>query len=145
MTSHFALDDRAFEDKVDAYVLQALSHLSGQKKSLFEELLSALPGIYPIIALDSLRRLAQGGRVDLAVLATVLKETQRASKSTIRSHREVELCIELPIPHPLDYDWRWDDATVQFLLKMCSSLVASDDEIVLLGTPGLLRAAIEQD
>jgi hypothetical protein len=51
--------------------------------------------------------------------------------------------IKLPLPHPLDYDWRFHDTAVRFLLERCKALSHVSEMIVLLGTPSVLRYALE--
>lgn len=43
--------------------------------------------------------------------------------------------IHLPSPHPLDFDWRYDDATAQTL----ASLLRDIPPIVAIGAPTIAR------
>ncbi len=47
------------------------------------------------------------------------------------------------MPHPLDFDWRFSKATVRFLLRYIENLSLPNEQVVLLGTPTILRAALE--
>jgi hypothetical protein len=106
----------------------------------FDQLLTALPGVYPSVVLDSLRDLALREKVpDWAVLHAVRHVQQRRLQRVIPSHR-----IGLPIPHPLDYDWRFSDAAIQHVFDRCCTLSHPGDTVALLGTPSVLRAAIER-
>jgi len=51
--------------------------------------------------------------------------------------------MKLPIPHPLDYDWRFSNSAVEHLLDKCLLLSHPDDTVALLGAPSVLRLAIE--
>ena len=43
-----------------------------------------------------------------------------------------------PMPHPLDYDWRFSPATVESLSARCIQLAPAESEIALLGAPSLV-------
>jgi hypothetical protein len=46
----------------------------------------------------------------------------------------------MPLPHPLDYEWRYDPRTRIMLSQRCEELAGSDGPIALLGTPTLAPA-----
>jgi hypothetical protein len=46
----------------------------------------------------------------------------------------------LPLPHPLDYEWRFDPVTRLALAQRCQQLAGSHGSIALLGTPTLAPA-----
>ncbi|KMS75685.1 hypothetical protein ACM01_07790 [Streptomyces viridochromogenes] len=48
----------------------------------------------------------------------------------------------LPIPHPLDYDWRFEEDTAQELLQRCLRATQPGDVVAFLGTPSLFQRAI---
>jgi hypothetical protein len=50
--------------------------------------------------------------------------------------------MEMPIPHPLDYDWRFSEVATQALLAQCLDLTRPRDMVALLGTPSVLQAAV---
>ncbi|MBD2018547.1 hypothetical protein H6F96_31910 [Microcoleus sp. FACHB-53] len=125
-----------FEDSVDSWVLDALA--SGV--TTFEQLLTLLPGVYPSIALSSLQRLASAQRISTEVMKELVKPAKSKLEQSTRSYHQ----ISLPVPHPLDYDWRFSDAAVEILLNECKELTPLYSTIVLLGTPSLLQMGIEQ-
>ncbi|MHB8694232.1 MAG: hypothetical protein ACYDHH_23575 [Solirubrobacteraceae bacterium] len=49
---------------------------------------------------------------------------------------------ERPVPHPLDYVWRFDDATIHMLLGRLTVTSAPGDTVAYLGTPMLHAAAV---
>jgi hypothetical protein len=51
--------------------------------------------------------------------------------------------IRFPVPHPLDFDWRFSEASVRHLLDYVKNLSQPNEQVVLLGTPTILRAALE--
>jgi hypothetical protein len=55
---------------------------------------------------------------------------------------ERQQAVRLPVPPPLDYDWRFTEATRVLLLRLIERLAThATDEIVLIGTPTLFQAA----
>src|SRR5262249_6248028 len=82
---------------------------------------------------------AEAGQID----ADMLGELEREVAADPLPYRESDHCIAFPVPHPLDYDWRFADASVEYLLETCAGVSADDQVIALLGAPALMRAAIE--
>src|SRR4029450_11993749 len=119
---------------VDDAILAALARGVTQ----FESLLAALPGVYPSVALNALRRLVSQGQVprDMWVQA-VQHVSQRRPHDTRACHH-----MAMPIPHPLDYDWRFSEVATQALLAQCLDLTRPSDTVALLGTPSVLKAAV---
>jgi hypothetical protein len=129
-------ETQIFEDSVDDWVLEALA----RGVRAFDQLVTSLPGVYPSVALKSLQRLVSAKKIPTRVLANALKPTkQRLQLPNYSCHQ-----ISLPIPHPLDYDWRFSDAAARRLLNECAKATNYNDTIVLLGTPSLLRMGIEE-
>jgi hypothetical protein len=58
------------------------------------------------------------------------------------AHRQVpdDLDMILPLPHPLDYEWRFDPVTRLMLAQRCEQLAGASGPIALLGTPTLACA-----
>ena len=58
-------------------------------------------------------------------------------------YREATGCpdIELPEPHPLDFDWRFTESTVGHLLDVCQSHSRQVDRLAILGAPTVLFEA----
>lgn len=129
-------ETQIFEDAVDGWVLDAIAC----EVRTFNQLLASLPGVYPSVALHSLQRLASTQRISTELLADILKPTKQKLEPLTDSYHQ----ISLPVPHPLDYDWRFSDAAVQHLLNQCAKLSGSNETVALIGTPSLLRMGIEQ-
>ena len=64
---------------------------------------------------------------------------QRRPQSVTASNRPV-----LPIPHPLDYDWRFSDVAIQHSLTGALNSHSRGYHSII-RSPSVLRAAIERD
>jgi hypothetical protein len=124
-----------FADRVDLWVRAAL--VSGV--ATFDDLLAQLPGVYPSVALESARRIA--GR-DPSLSRILTRILQHAGNH--KNHDHVTHQLDLPMPHPLDYDWRFSDQTVTQLLAECENMAKTGQTVALLGVPTVLRAAHER-
>lgn len=116
---------REFELLVDGWIRQRLDH----GISCFDELVFTLPGVYPAIARDSLVRLG----------ASRLCAMRRPRRNIAASAERRRQLGTLPVPHPLDYDWRFTRATAEKLLKACGRFPRAEN-LVLLGVPTLVVA-----
>lgn len=52
--------------------------------------------------------------------------------------------IKLPVPHPLDFDWRFTSETISDLLRRIDELDLTAHGVCLLGAPTLFRACVER-
>jgi hypothetical protein len=116
----------------------------------FDQLLLSLPGVYPSAALDSLHRLASEGKISKQILSDAIRSTSEIPHKTLNVEHggpvfDLEKHISLPVPHPLDYDWRFGDKSINHLLEKCLDLTESLDTIILLGTPAVLAEAVERN
>src|SRR3954447_17560494 len=93
-----------YERQVDLWIRDAVA----QRGMNFDAVVAALPGVYPTVIRDALQRVAPK-----FVASSALSVTQH---NTIPLPRSVHTLPPLPAPHPLDYDWRFDAATVADLL-----------------------------
>jgi len=100
----------------------------------FGEILMALPGVYPSDVLSSIRRLGTDERVPEHVLDRIEKLVRRPPAW----EEELGRNTKMPVPHPLDYAWRFGNSAVRFLWRKALLLAGTMDEIVLLGLPCML-------
>lgn len=102
----------------------------------FAALLHRLPGVYPTELLSSLNRLVSRGAIAPVVAAAVHRQaaTNRASAVEGRSL--------LPLPHPLDYEWRFTPDAARSLLNRAADLTPSTGALLMFGTPGLAVEAL---
>ena len=124
-----------FLDFVDQLVLSAIA----SNRTSFNEIVLSLPGVYPSVVLSSLQRLVSIGKVPFPILANAVRWTRTRQKLQTSQRRH----IALPIPHPLDYDWRFSNAATMRLLNEGLTVTHPGDSIALLGAPSVLRMAIE--
>ncbi len=71
-----------------------------------------------------------------------LESTGRPQQTCLTAHRQVADNLDeiLPLPHPLDYEWRFDPQTRLMLTRRCVQLAGAHGPIALLGTPTLAPA-----
>lgn len=128
-------------EEVHRGVLDVLMASAAPGCRSFAELLEHVPGAYPpdvAAALTRLTRLTALRLVDAATHARLTRNRGQVSAAT--AAREAWELV-LPEPHPLDYDWRWDQRTAGRLLAHCLRASSRDDTVALLGTPTLMHAA----
>jgi SAM-dependent methyltransferase len=102
----------------------------------FADLLHRLPSVYPTELLASLDRLAERGLIPVAFVAAARQE---AAKNGTTSAEGRSL---LPLPHPLDYEWRFTPDAARNLLNLAANLTPEAGDLLLFGTPGLAVEAL---
>ena len=127
------LPDIAFTDRVDAWVSDALA----AGKATFGEILCVLPGVYPTEVLPSLRRITAAGGLQPDRLDAIERDASR-HRTPVR--RGIDW---LPLPHPLDFEWRFSRESCAALLARANALSRRDEPIALIGTPGLCAHLLE--
>jgi hypothetical protein len=132
ITSRRSQSQAVFEAQVDCWTQAAIA----DGNTTFSALLHRLPGVYPTEFLASLNRLAQSERLDLTVMASLRR--QAASKGVAL----IEGRSLLPLPHPLDYEWRFTPDAARSLLDRAVGLTPSGGDLLLFGTPGLAIEAL---
>lgn len=122
-----------FKHEIDGWVKREI--YSGIEN--FDELMIALPGVYPSLVIDSLSRLASKGHIKKSVFNHLIKQVTADNKniSYIEENRNVA--------HPLDYDWRFNNETVNQIIKIVYQLTKPNDTIVLLGVNSLYHSEIK--
>ncbi len=126
-----------FSRRVDQWVHEAID----DGVTTFEQLLVALPGVYPAVALAAMRRLIRSGEIQPFVLEQALADVGRPTLSTSnQNYRRAPL----PWPHPLDYDWRFAPAASAYLLVESARLADARQSRALIGAPSVLWEARQQ-
>jgi hypothetical protein len=95
-----------FTEFIDGLLLDAV------RKGLtsFDKILLSLPGVYPSAALVSLERLAFQGKIPQKLFLDAIRLTSdKQCRQMTHSFPECAATrrVLLPVPHPLDYDWRF--------------------------------------
>lgn len=115
----------SFDDDVDTWTLAAVR----AGPTSFDDLICHLPGVYPTDARASLDRLLARSRISEAEQRRALRRHQRAASPRPSS--------VLPVPHPLDFDWRFASEAVDALMGACSRFDGPDGSVVCIGAPSL--------
>lgn len=131
-TSRRSLSQAVFAERVDALTQAAIRDGAAS----FAALLQSLPGVYPTELLTSLDRLARAKMIDPTV-ATSVRWQATASGTAVVEGRSL-----LPLPHPLDYEWRFTPDAARSLLNRAADLTPSGGDLLLFGTPGLAVEAL---
>ncbi len=121
-----------FEDQVDQWVLDAA--IGG--RTTFGDILRALPSVYPTVALHAIERLAKRGRLPASIAEGI-----DASTGQFFEPRGYNNAAGLPVPHPLDFEWRFAADSLELLWENVLKLSQGSDIIALLGTPSLFQWA----
>ncbi len=123
----------AFERTLDRWILGLADDVGS-----FDDLVSALPGVYPPIAGAAIERLGAAKRLTGRRLGRCRRRVdgRRPNRNTV---------LQLPPPHPLDYDWRYAPSAVDHLLDVVCRRSVDGDTVVMIGTPSLFLAAQRSD
>lgn len=121
-----------FAARIDGMTLAAIKADAAD----FWALLRRLPGVYPTELLASLDRLVTGGSVEPALAALVSRQAA-AGGAPVSEGRSL-----LPLPHPIDYEWRFTPDAARALLNRAADLTPAAGELLLFGTPGLAVEAL---
>lgn len=121
-----------FDALIETWVDQALA--SGHKD--FGAIVAALPGVYPadvLRAIERLRAKTTSGRVLLT-----RGHLERCITQPDLDGRDQPI---LPVPHPLDFEWRFANEAVDVLLAECARRLQRDEWTALIGASSLVLAA----
>lgn len=125
----------AYQRQVDKWVSAEIQ----KGVSTFDDLLCALPGVYPTHVADSVSRLRAANIITKGERRRALKrrENERPARSAFTS--------SLPPPHPLDFDWRYSPETIDRLVGIAIAATEPGETVALLGTPSLHVAQLAHD
>jgi len=126
-------DERAaFARFVDGEVLRLLS----MGATSFTNLLRRLPSVYPTELLSSIERLLARCAIPASLAERIRCEATQAGNDRPEGRSL------LPLPHPLDFEWRFTFDAARDLLNLATELTPSDGDVLLFGTPGLAVEAL---
>lgn len=105
--------------------------------SSWRDILHAAQGADPSVVFDAIERLHEDG----TVADSSWEQLEKAARTTSSSRTKTVG----PIPHPLDYVWHFNLATIDALLARIMAASAPGDTVIYLGTPLLHAAALRSD
>jgi hypothetical protein len=126
--NRLAPSDTSFDIFVDEEIGRALP-----SSDTFGELLSLLPGIAPPDAILGLGRISSSDKA-----ATLLKSARAPEPPRLPFKQGAHL----PLPHPLDLEWRFTADSAESLLNQLLDVTGEGDRIMLLGVPTVAATAI---
>src|SRR5947209_19808434 len=130
--------DFLFARRVEQWVLEAVN--TGMTE--FDDLLLALPGVYPVTALHALHRLVSSRKVPTRVLSRAYTTVRQPWVPSVQGQSR-HPCA-LPRPHPLDFAWRFSHVATARLLDECTRLSPTNETVALVGVPTVLCTALRQ-
>jgi len=132
----------SFQELVDTQVISAIYN----GKTTFNGILLSLPGIYPSEVFKALHRLKETGKISSNILENAIQCTSCNNQDAIKTDQGNSVIddFDLPVPHPLDYEWRFTPETMDYLLGKCLGLTSSKDLIGLMGVPSVLVRAVKE-
>jgi hypothetical protein len=134
---------RSFVNLVDGLLLNSIA----KGKMGFDDILLSLPGVYPTTLLEGLKRLATTGKISKKLLKEAIDSTSCLEKkgfaagSDSSQNRESN---QLPVPHPLDFEWRFSENAIENLLQKSLEITNPQDLITLFGVPSVLWSALQK-
>jgi hypothetical protein len=133
MTAAACHEEDAFDRKVAAWVLSAVDANTED----FETLLERLPGVYPTLIRKAVEALLRQRMLRPDLAARLLRPSLNAiDMRGVRS--------PLPLPHPLNYEWRFTPKTSSLLLNLAEDCARSGEMVLLFGTPAVAVASFDR-
>jgi hypothetical protein len=130
--SQRSLSQATFAAKIDALTQAAI--IGGATS--FATLLHRLPAVYPTELLASLDRLTASATLGPGLVAAVRQEAAAKCGGAIEGRSL------LPLPHPLDFEWRFTPDAARWLLNRAADMTPPGGNLLLFGTPGLAAEAL---
>ncbi len=131
---------KQYESLVDGLLLKSV----GRGEADFEQLLRSLPGVYPATVLSRLAHLASTSQLDELRYRRIVTDSHCYPVGNDHQ-RGIRHQVQLPIEHPLDYEWRFSQESAVTLLNRATLLAVPGKPIAMLGTPTILRYALETE
>lgn len=122
---------KSYQDQIDTWIRARVDN--GIRN--WQELLAALPGIYPEAVRHSL--LTQG-------LSGFIEFTPSARRPDLPFAYKLWVSGRLPTPHPLDACWWFGDSSLSILFDRVTLARTEIPRTILLGTPTLFHALMRE-
>ncbi len=114
-----------------------ISELNGSASVSFLSLLRSLPGIDPLLVLKELHTHSKSSGRYANQAKALLEDSNTKRDYAVRSHPH-------PVPHPLDYDWRYSPKGLMAIIEQLERKVTAKGVVALLGAPTLAKALSER-
>ena len=124
-----SMSSRAPSSSYDSYLDRSIVNAVREGAHDLWHLISVLPGFYPTLVREAVARL-----IGCSVIPEGIREEAPQTDPEPRSQLQVP---GLPVPHPLDFDWRFTRGTAGVLLERLDALTRSASPVALLGTPSV--------
>ena len=124
------------EEQFARFVKMSVAEAIRRGARTFEELLLALPSVYPTEVLAVMDRLAKLPGVGAEVLTRIRRDARTPRRGQPAGGNL------LPLPHPLDFEWRFAEQTCREMVAAAAEMTRKGETILLYGTPGLAYAAM---
>lgn len=127
---HELMNSSDFERNVERWILKAL-----RPGMTFDQLLQALPSVYPTAVAQALKLLVAQEQLTLGQVESLYGRREPGSNVAATAGL-------LPLPHPVNFEWRFTSESSRFLLQLASETVNSCAPVLLFGTPGVAAEAL---
>lgn len=123
------MDKEQFYDEIDKIVLDIV-----KKHPDFYFLMKKRNGIHPIDIKMALGRLHKSKKISAAIYRKVMKSAKDKGKVVLENDNL------LPVPHLLDYDWRFDNQGIERMFSLINKNCKRDNRVIaFVGTPSLFK------
>lgn len=122
---------RRYLDDIDNIVVNTIKDTSD-----FYDLISNCAGIHPIEIINSIDRIYKDGNLDDLTYKSITSSISQAKQCLLNKPKN-----NLPIPHQLDYDWRFSESGIDTFVIRINELINSKSfkRIAFIGSPSLFR------
>lgn len=123
------MDRKQFYDEIDEIILKM-----SKKHQEFYFLMKSSKGIHPIDIKLSLCRLYKKRKISTMVFKKIMRSARDKGKVVLQNDNL------LPVPHVLDYDWRFSTEGTEKLFSLINkNCKGANSTIVFVGTPSLFK------
>ena len=124
-----SISSMAPSSSYDSYLDRSIVNAVREGAHDLWHLISVLPGFDPTLVREAVARL-----IGNSVIPEGIRD--EAPQTNPEPHSQLEV-PGLPVPHPLDFDWRFTRGTAGMLLERLDALSRSANPVALLGTPSV--------